>query len=99
MSHFKNTVQSLKKVGHDLDQALALGLKDVFASAQSLWCTQHIQSANKEKLRKLKVSLQSSERIMADIYGCQSGPLEQQGLTDAQEEQDFNVKLESLQTV
>ena len=39
------------------------------------------------------------KRIMADIYGTQNSLLLENGLADAEKEEDFNVKLASLQVV
>ena len=36
------------------------------------------------------------KRIMCDIYGSRAGPIEQLGLADAIDEQDLDVKLDSL---
>ncbi len=87
---------SLKKIGHDLDQALSSGFKDIFKDAKQLFCTQHMQERDALKLQSLGCNKRSKQRIMADIYGSQTDILIQSGLADAEDEEDFNVKLESL---
>ena len=43
------------------------------------------------KLDKKHASRTSNERIMRDIYGCQVDSILQSGLTDAMDEEDFQV--------
>lgn len=57
---------NLKKVGHDLDKAISKGMKDVFQSTESLWCTMHLETADAEKLRQMGVSNNNKNRILAD---------------------------------
>lgn len=66
-------LHGIKKIGHDLDRATANGIRDAFQQSTSLWCTQHIQGRDKEKLRELGVSEQNIKRVMCDIYGSQTG--------------------------
>ena len=48
------------------------------------------------KLDKKHASRNSQERIMTDIYGSQVDSIPQSGLADAMDEEDFQVKLDSL---
>ena len=51
------------KLVHDMDNAVANGLGDVFQNAEYLYCTQHVQEADVRHLREIK-------RIMSDINGA-----------------------------
>lgn len=86
----------IKKVGHDLDKALAKGLSDIFQGSKSLWCTHHIKERDIHKLKSLRCNQRSQTRVMAVIYGTQDENLLQNGLADAEDPNDFDVKLESL---
>ena len=48
------------------------------------------------KLDKKHVSRTSKERIMTDIYSSQVDSILKSGLTDAMDEEDFQVKFDSL---
>ncbi|XP_065060451.1 uncharacterized protein LOC135687737 [Rhopilema esculentum] len=89
----------IKKIGHDLDNAVAFGLKDVLRRADNLYCTQHLQKADERHLREMGANKRTIERIMADIYGSQHGCVEELGLADASDDEDFGVKLTSLKSV
>ena len=47
-----------------------------------MWCTQHIENSDAEKLRSLGVNDKDRYRMMADIYGLQNEILLQNGLAD-----------------
>ena len=88
-----NLIQGLKKIGHDLDKATANGFKDIFQCADHLWCTQHLQGRTSAKLKKMNVADRTQARIMADLYGSQQGFIEQEGLADAIDIEDFEAKV------
>ena len=90
---------NIKKVGHDLDQAIPNGLTDIFIRAKKLWCMQHLQERDAYKLKQFGANKRTVERIMADIYGSQNSILLESGLADSYDEEDFNVKLESLASI
>ena len=92
-------LQQIRKVGHDLDSATSNGLIDLLPYASHLWCTQHLQTADAEKLKKMGANRKSIYRIMADIYGTQINTMMSQGLADAEDLQDLNVKLETLKEI
>ena len=64
-----------------------------------MWCTQHIENNDAEKLRSLGVNDKDRYRMMADIYGFQNEILLQNGLADAENVDDFKARLVSLQFV
>ena len=92
----KPELLGIKKVGHDLDKALSSGLTDIFQGATNLWCTQHLQERDCYQIRSMGGNQRTQTRIMADIYGSQNEVLLQSGLADAEDESDFDAKLESL---
>ncbi len=75
------------------------GFKDILTSAKSLWCTQHLENRDAEKLRAIGCNSKVISRIMSDIYGTQNEILLENGLADADDEDDFDAKLESLKPV
>ena len=89
----------IKKVGHDLDNAIRNGIDDVCFDVEHFWCTQHLQRADVDKLSKLGFNKRAIDRVMADIYGTQNGPIFEFGLADAIDPQDLHVKLLSLKEV
>ena len=84
------------KIGHDLDPAVSVGLTEIFKDAKSMFCTQHLQKADERKLKGMGANQSSISRIMGDIYGVRSGPVEQLGLADADDVDDFDAKVGSL---
>ena len=89
----------IKKIGHDLDAATANGVGDIMKKSNHLWCTQHLQSADTEKLKQLGANIRTRNRIMSDIYGTQIDTYEREGLADAENENDLRVKLDSLKFI
>ena len=57
-----------------------LCIKDLFINAESMWCTQHMENNDTEKLRSVGVNDKDLSRIMADTYGSQNEILSQNGL-------------------
>lgn len=74
-------------------------MTDIFKDATNVWCTQHSQERNALKLKSLCTNERSRNRIMADIYGSQHDVLWENGLADAEDPEDFQIKLASLETV
>lgn len=89
----------IKKVGHDLDKAIAKGMTDIFVDAKNLWCTQHLKDRDAQKLKAMGCNEGTQKRIMADIYGCQQQLLLEMGLADADDPKDFDMNLDSLKEV
>ena len=67
--------------------------------AESMWCTQHLEKNNIKKLKEYCPCNADRKCIMADNYSTQNSLLLENGLGDAENEEDFNVKLTSLQSV
>ena len=64
-----------------------------------MWCMQHLEKNDIEKLKEYCPCDTDRKRIMADICGTQNSLLLEHGLADAENEEDFSVKLASLQAV
>ena len=95
----KPELLGMKKIGHDLDKAIAGGMTDIFRDADNVWCTQHSQERDAFKLKSLGAHERSRNRIMTDIYGSHDDILLQNGSADADDSEDFKIKLASLETV
>ena len=89
-------LRGIKKIGHDLDHAIPNRLCDILLGPEKLWCTQHMMERDAYKLGKKHASRTSKERIMMDIYGSQEDSILKSRLTDTMDEEDFQVKLDSL---
>ena len=89
----------LRKVGHDMDPALKKGCQAVFKEAENLLCIQHVSERDKQKLEKLKGTPRKVGEILTDIYGSQRKEYHEAGLADSTDEEEFNVRLESLKDV
>eukprot|EP00112_Aurelia_sp_Birch-Aquarium-sp1_P021630 Seg5874.1 transcript_id=Seg5874.1/GoldUCD/mRNA.D3Y31 product="hypothetical protein" protein_id=Seg5874.1/GoldUCD/D3Y31 len=89
----------IKKVGHDLDNAIGNGLTDILRNAERLYCTEHLQKADERHMKEKGANASTIKRIMADIYGTQHGFVEELGLADALDPDDFDVKLASLKVI
>ena len=74
-------------------------MTDIFKDATNVWCTQHSQERDALKFKSLCTNERSRNRIMADIYGSQHDVLLENGLADAEDPEDFQIKLASLETV
>ena len=90
---------NIKKIGHDLHTAISKELTDVLRNAENLYCTQHLQKADERHLKAMCANRNTTERIMADIYGAQHSSVQELGLADAVDEEDLDVKLMSLKNV
>lgn len=95
----KPELSGIKKAGTDLDKALSNGITDIFKDAEKLWCTHHMQERDLQKLKTLGCNPKTQSKILADIYGCQNEVLWQDGLADADDEDDYDAKLERFKAV
>ena len=71
-------------------------MKDLFINVESMWCTQHMENNDAEKLRSLGVNDKDRSCIMADIYGSQNEVFLQNGMADTENVDDFKARLDSL---
>lgn len=58
-----------------------------------------MQERDAFKLQSVGCNQWSKQKTMTDIYGCPSDALPQSEPADADDEDDFDVKLESLKNV
>jgi len=72
------------------------GFKDIIQSAESVWCTQHMETNDVSALKTFCLNTRNQQRIMADIYGSHTDVVLQEGLADALDEDDYDAKLKSL---
>ena len=89
-----------------MESAIYSGFKKTIPSISRLVCVRHLKARGEPKLSKLleKTSRSSADRhhalsdILRDIYGSRNGNLYEYSLAEAMDIEDFNVKLDSLQT-
>jgi uncharacterized protein YaeQ len=74
-------------------------MTDIFKDARNVWCTQHMKERDAHELKSMGCNERTQKRIMADIYGCQEQVLQQNGLADADDPEDFDAELQSLHSV
>ena len=53
---------NIKKIGHDLDQAIPNGLTDIFVTAKKRWCMQHLQDRDSYKLKQFGANKRTVEQ-------------------------------------
>lgn len=91
--------ECIRKIGHNLNKATALGFKDLFKDAQHMWCTQHLQSRTSRKLKDMHVLQRLQNKIMADLYGTQEAFFEEQGLADPEDGDNFHSKVSFISII
>ena len=64
-----------------------------------MWCKQHLEKNDTEELKEYCPCDTDRKRIMTAIYGTQNSLLLGNRLADAENEEDFKVKLASLEAV
>ena len=69
----------------------------VFPKATHLRCFNHFKYNVEAKLKELNFDSHSQKEIISDIMGVTSIGVKELGLIDADDNDDFNAKLESLQ--
>lgn len=99
-------LKHLKKIGVDLESAIFKGFKNMIPTLKRLVCVFHLKKRDESKLSKLleRTGRSATEKkhalaeIIKDIYGLREGNFYEAGIAEASDEEDFMVKLESLQT-
>ena len=86
----------MRAIGTDGEKALIDAFKHEFGFAQHLTCFIHVRRNIKEKLRDCCMSNESSDEILSDILGKKMGSVYVKGLVDAQDNKDFEVKMDKL---
>ena len=97
-------ISKLKKIGVDMEDAIFEGIKNVMPNVSQLYCVRHLSQRDEKKLIVLLAKTNSTTaarnkakaEILKDIYGDHKGTVYEMGLAEAQDKEDFIVKLESL---
>ena len=53
---------NIKKIGHDLNQAIPNGLTDIFVTTKKRWCMQHFQDRDSYKLKQFGANKRTVEQ-------------------------------------
>ena len=93
----KPDIRQVKAVGTDGELALCNALRDSVPQAIHLRCLKHIKDAIEHKLQELKFDKESIHTIIADIFGVISDGIQELGLSDAIDPDDFFSKLMSIE--
>lgn len=96
---------NIKKIGVDMEEAIAKGFRRVISNASILYCVRHLQQRDYEKLEKLLTVIKAppSEKnrakaeIVRDIYGERIGSCYEYGLAESLDREEFTRKLANLQ--
>lgn len=91
--------QNLCCLGTDGEVNLANAFKELCPSTIHLLCHIHFKNNIKEKLKNIGASESSSKQVIQDIFGEQIGNKFEEGLIDADSEEEFHVQLMSLKVV
>ena len=51
----------IKKIGHDLDEAVGGEVGDIMSNARRLYCTEHLQKADVQHLKKIGANRTTTE--------------------------------------
>ena len=62
-----------------------------------LLCVCHLEKGDKQKISNLVHQKGAKQVIIADVYSCRCGGVQENGLTDSADPDDFHAKLESFQ--
>ena len=97
-------LRTLKGIGMDLESAIFNGFKKMILNLNRLICVRHLMKRDEKKLnellqktgRNIANRTRSSREIIKDIYSVKGGNVYEYGLAEALDEDDFNVKLQSL---
>ena len=94
--NLKPELYNVKAVGTDGERTLYIAMSDTFIKAVHLQCFHHSYENILSKLRNLHISDNASEKIINHIFGKITSGEHQLELVDAEDNDDFDVKLESV---
>ena len=92
-------LRNIMAYGTDGDKALIEALGHNFPHAIQLRCFIHSRKNVQEKLKQFGVNSKTISEFLADIFGRQIGTVKENGLVDSCSEQEFDSKLEELESV
>ena len=77
--------------------AIFNGFPSILPNLNLLLCTYYLEQRDKQKISNLVHQKGPKQAIIADIYSCRYGGVQEYGLADSTDPDDFHAKLESLQ--
>ena len=77
--------------------AIFNGFSSILPNLNLLLCVYHFGQGDKQNISNLVHRKGAKQTIIADIYGCRYGGVQEYGLADSTDTDDFHAKLESLQ--
>ena len=98
------SLQNLKKVGTDMESAIFGGFQSMLPNLSNLVCVRHIEDRDNKAIDGLlaKSGLKDEQKtrnkrsILNNLYGTCIGALDEPGLAEAENEDDLEMKLNSL---
>ena len=93
----RRELQELRAFGTDAEKALSDVITHEFHFAVRLTCFIHCRRNIKEQLHDQHFTESEIKNVLDDIFGCQHENAFAEGLADANSEDEFDEKLETLQ--
>ena len=90
-------IRDLRTIGTDQEMAIFNGFSSILPNLNLLLCVYHLEQGDKQKTFNLVHQKGAKQAIIADIYGCRYGGVQEYGLADSADPDDFHAKLENLQ--
>lgn len=92
-------LKNMRALGTDGETAISLAFKERCVFLIVLFCAIHLRRNVSDKMVALGIEESERREICADIFGVQVGSQLQQGIIDADDEEEFRVRLAQLQEV
>ena len=89
-------IRDLRTVGTDQEMAIFNVFSSTLPNMNLLLCVYHLEQGDKQKISNLVYQKGAKQAIIAYIYGCRYGGVQEHGLADSADPDDFHAKLESL---
>ena len=90
-------IRDLRTIGTDQEMAIFNGFSSTLPNLNSFLCVYHLEQGDKQKISNLGHQKGAKKAIIADIYDCRYGGVQEYGLADSTDPDDFHAKLEGLQ--
>ena len=90
-------IRDLRTIGTDQEMTIFDGFGSILPNLNLLLCVYHLKQGDKQKISNLVRQKGAKQAIIADIYSCRCGGVQEYGLADSTDLEDFHAKLESLQ--
>lgn len=95
----ESRLKNLRALGTDGETAISLAFKERCVFLLVLFCAIHLRRNVTDKMVALGIEESERREICADIFGVQVGSQLQEGIIDADDEEEFRVRLAQLQEV